>query len=353
MQGELFELVNAEVERFGGTTEKFVGDAVLAVFGIPRTHEDDPERAVRAGLAAQERFRGVCRERARALRRRRQPSNRGQHRRGRRRPGGRGTRRADGQRRRRERRGAAATGCRARPCARRRANSRGDTTLDLVRAMHRRSRAKGRASRSRRGWRGTRSEAPGVRVAGLDAPLIGRDEELADPRRRRGAVSSASARRSSSRCSAPPASASRACSPRSSTACRRHACSQGRCLPYGEEITYWPLAEAAKAHAGVLDTDPADDRAGEASHRGRAPSSDLGAECVEAIAWTIGLEVPGELSTGEYATQSLDGGVAALRRRARARAGSRSSTSRTSIGRRGAARPARAPRRDARRHARY
>src|SRR5262249_4970821 len=33
-----------------------VGDAVLAVFGIPRAHEDDPERAVRAGLAAQERF---------------------------------------------------------------------------------------------------------------------------------------------------------------------------------------------------------------------------------------------------------------------------------------------------------
>ena len=32
---------------------------------------------------------------------------------------------------------------------------------------------------------------------------------------------------------------------------------RGRCLPYGEEITYWPLAEAAKAHAGILDTDPA------------------------------------------------------------------------------------------------
>ena len=56
LQGELFELVNDEVERFGGTTEKFVGDAVLAVFGIPRVHEDDPERAVRAGLATQERF---------------------------------------------------------------------------------------------------------------------------------------------------------------------------------------------------------------------------------------------------------------------------------------------------------
>ena len=47
---------HTEVERFGGTTEKFVGDAILAVFGIPQTHEDDPERAVRAALAAHERF---------------------------------------------------------------------------------------------------------------------------------------------------------------------------------------------------------------------------------------------------------------------------------------------------------
>jgi class 3 adenylate cyclase len=56
LQGELFGLLHAEVGRFGGMTEKFVGDAILAVFGIPQTHEDDPERAVRAALAAHERF---------------------------------------------------------------------------------------------------------------------------------------------------------------------------------------------------------------------------------------------------------------------------------------------------------
>jgi class 3 adenylate cyclase/tetratricopeptide (TPR) repeat protein len=43
-----------ELERHGGTVEKFIGDAVVGVFGAPVAHEDDPERAVRAALAIQE-----------------------------------------------------------------------------------------------------------------------------------------------------------------------------------------------------------------------------------------------------------------------------------------------------------
>jgi len=45
------ERLRTELEQRGGTVEKFVGDAVMAVFGAPVAHEDDPERAVRAALA--------------------------------------------------------------------------------------------------------------------------------------------------------------------------------------------------------------------------------------------------------------------------------------------------------------
>src|SRR5688500_16804314 len=48
-----------EVERFGGTVDKYIGDNVMAIFGAPVAHEDDVERAVRAGLGMQAAMGGV------------------------------------------------------------------------------------------------------------------------------------------------------------------------------------------------------------------------------------------------------------------------------------------------------
>jgi class 3 adenylate cyclase len=68
-QARYFEAMRTAIERHGGTVEKYIGDAVMAVFGIPQLHEDDALRAARAaadmreGLAALnkelERDRGV------------------------------------------------------------------------------------------------------------------------------------------------------------------------------------------------------------------------------------------------------------------------------------------------------
>jgi class 3 adenylate cyclase/tetratricopeptide (TPR) repeat protein len=47
---QYFDLASETIRRYGGTVEKFIGDAVMAVWGAPTAHEDDAERAVRAGL---------------------------------------------------------------------------------------------------------------------------------------------------------------------------------------------------------------------------------------------------------------------------------------------------------------
>jgi class 3 adenylate cyclase/tetratricopeptide (TPR) repeat protein len=51
-----FERMRSIVERHGGTVEKFIGDAVMAVFGVPLVHEDDALRAVRAAVEMREAF---------------------------------------------------------------------------------------------------------------------------------------------------------------------------------------------------------------------------------------------------------------------------------------------------------
>ncbi len=58
---EYFARATKVIESHGGTVEKFIGDAVVGLFGVPVVHEDDPERAVRAGLRIVEALEGMTR----------------------------------------------------------------------------------------------------------------------------------------------------------------------------------------------------------------------------------------------------------------------------------------------------
>ena len=59
--GDYFARATSVIESHGGVVEKFIGDAVVGVFGVPVVHEDDPERAVRAGLRILRAIEGLTR----------------------------------------------------------------------------------------------------------------------------------------------------------------------------------------------------------------------------------------------------------------------------------------------------
>ena len=241
-----------ELERFGGTVEKFIGDAVMALFGAPVAHEDDPERAVRAALA----IRDWARERGRLQVR--IAVNTGEALVTSRRAPGRG--RGDGRRRRGQHRGPPAGGSPDERHPRRRADAtarRGDA-IDYRERRARRGEGEGGAG-SPSGRRSRRARAFGV--ASRRA------------RRRSSAASASSTRcvdafervrerargRSSSRSSASRASARAGSSHELFATSRREpefiTWRQGRSLPYGEGVSFWALGEIVKAQAGILESD--------------------------------------------------------------------------------------------------
>ena len=223
----------------------------------PAAHEDDPERAVRAGLRLIEELEGLTRPDGSPL----QVARRRQHRRGlrapRRRPGvRRGFLTGDAVN--------AAARLRGRRSARRRRRRRAHPRAHGARLDYEElapSPSKARPSRSRPGSPRAPVARTGLRTTGrasdaLRRPRRGARGTLDGALRRRPSPSVAAVRSSSS---ASPASARAAwCS---SSLTRLDAqpelvtWRQGRCLPYGEGVTFWALAEIVKAHAGILDTD--------------------------------------------------------------------------------------------------
>ncbi len=292
IQGELFELVNGEVERFGGISEKFVGDAVMAVFGVPLSHDDDAERAVRAALAVRQRFPALARE----VERRhavdvglRMGVNTGEVVAGRE-AAARGELMVSGD----------AVNVAAR--LQQRANAGQVLVGERTQSSTRRSidyvalgaaEAKGKDAPVA-AWEAVAVIAlPGLRgIEGLAARMIGREEELAVFRALTARVERERAPQLVTMYGVAGVGKTRLLT--EFVGELPHALLlHGRCLPYGEGITYWPLGEAAKGYAGILESDPIDAAllklASAVERHVPKPHVD---QVVEAIGWTIGLTLP-------------------------------------------------------------
>jgi class 3 adenylate cyclase/tetratricopeptide (TPR) repeat protein len=250
------QLLRRELERFGGTVEKFIGDAVMALFGAPVAHEDDPERAVRAALAIQEAVAGLRDEGDGLDLHVRIGVNTGEA------LIALGARPSEGE--------GMASGDVVNTAARLESAARVDGVLVgevTYRATNRvieyeesdpiQAKGKGEPVRAWVARRVVSRFGSDVRL-GASTPLVGRDAEMA-------LVWSAlvRARRESS-----PQLVSVVGVPGMGKSrlvwevfCRVDgeeelvAWRQGRCLPYGEGVTFWALGEVVKAQAGILESD--------------------------------------------------------------------------------------------------
>jgi class 3 adenylate cyclase/tetratricopeptide (TPR) repeat protein len=289
-----FAAMRGEIEAQGGTVEKFIGDAVMAAFGVPTSHEDDATRALRAALAMLARLDAVNAELARhhdVTLRIRVGVNTGE---------------------------VLATG----------ETTPGEpmVTGDAVNVAARLEAAAApgevlASERTVRAARGFRVEDVGALelkgkaerihafrvldetvvlpergVPGLHAPLVGRDDEIE-------VLSSLFARVERER--RPhlvtlygDAGVGKSRLTREFVAAlgERAALVRGRCPPYGEGVTFWPLAEMLKAHAGVLDTDPSDVALERVRKAGRElVTSEVSTDpdrTAAVLAFTVGIEDP-------------------------------------------------------------
>jgi predicted ATPase/class 3 adenylate cyclase len=244
-----------ELERFGGTVEKFIGDAVMAVFGAPVAHEDDAERAVRAALAIRD---WILEEQAELQLR--IGVNSGQA------LVSLGARPEEGE--------GMVAGDVVNTAARLQANAPvngilvGETTWRATRDVidYREAepvQAKGKAEPVE-AWEATEARARvGVDISSrVRTPFVGRQRELDTLL---GAFERARATRSSQLVTLvgePGIGKSRLVYELFQTVERDPELvywRQGRSLPYGEGISFWALGEMVKAHAGILETDTEED----------------------------------------------------------------------------------------------
>ena len=289
-----FAAMREEIEAEGGTVEKFIGDAVMAVFGVPVAHEDDAARALRAGLRMQRRLPELNAQ----LQADHEVSLQiriGVHT---------GEVLATTEPRPGE---PMATGDAVNAASRLQSAARPGEVL-----------ASERTIRSIRGFRTEdagrlelkgKSEpvhafrvleetpaAPERGVAGLHAPMVGREEELELLRSLFGRVARERRPHLVTLYGDAGVGKSRLTREFLQTLDGRAQVVRGRCPPYGEGVTFWPLAEILKARAGILDTDPPEVALERIRSAGRALLDEQvttdPARSTAALAFTVGAEDP-------------------------------------------------------------
>ncbi len=280
--GEFFDLAKGIVERHGGVVEKFIGDAVMAVFGLATLHEDDALRAVRAATELQERLAASPLATQLTIR---TGINTGQV--------------VAGDASASQR---LVTGDAVNTAARlEQAAQPGEILLGIE--THRLVRdavlveetspidAKGKAEPVR-AFR-LRSVDPAGQAATrhLDAPLVGREREMT--RLLRSYEDAVAERRCGLFTLLGPAGVgkSRLVYELTTRVGSEATVLRGRCLPYGEGITYWPVAEMVRSAAGIDDADDA--TAAIAKLRALVGEAPDAAEIVDRIGTAVGI-APGE-----------------------------------------------------------
>jgi len=292
-----FDAMRTEIEAEGGTVEKYIGDAVMAAFGVPVAHEDDPARALRAALRMQRRVTELNEEFNRvhgvelAIR---IGVNTGDV-------------LATGSPQVGE---ALVTGDPVNVAARFEQAAgpgqvvTGERTMNAVRGFRCRLigdlELKGKSQPMPAFLVLGEDEArPDRGIPGLRAPMVGRDPEIdllrsiysrtAGEGRAHLVTIYGEAGVGKSRLTAEFLNWAQQQQPTPRIV-------QGRCLPYGDGVTYWPLAEIAKREAGVLDSDSSELALGKLQEIGRTLlNCDLVADpmrTASALAYTMGLVEP-------------------------------------------------------------
>ena len=248
-----FERMRVVLERHGGTVEKYIGDAIVAVFGIPELREDDALRAVRAAAEMRSALAGLNQELADRHGLRidvRTGVNTGE-------VLAEDTRAdapltAD----------AANTAARLEQAAGPGEILLGDPTYLLVRDAVTVEPAgplelKGKAG-PHVAWRllAVSPEAPGI-ARRLDSPIVGREDELEDLRRAFDQASRERACRLVTVLGPPGLGKSRLAAELTTWLDGRATVLRGRCLPYGDGTTYWPVAEVVREATGIGEKDSA------------------------------------------------------------------------------------------------